>query len=84
MLDRAGWHTGKEVEVPEEIDLEFLPSSSPELQPSERERERERETVALEQRRLGQNRHFDEIEELEDALVERCVALSNQPEVIRS
>jgi hypothetical protein len=78
VLDRAGWHTGKEVEVPEEIDLEFLPSSSPELQPSERE------TVALEQRRLGQNRHFDEIEELEDALVERCVALSNQPEVIRS
>ena len=30
------------------------------------------------------NRHFEEIEELEEALVERCVTLSNQPELIRS
>jgi hypothetical protein len=29
-------------------------------------------------------RHFEEIEELEEALVERCVALCDQPEVIRS
>jgi hypothetical protein len=36
VLDRAGWHTGKEVEVPEGIHLEFLPSHSPELQPTER------------------------------------------------
>jgi transposase len=76
VLDRAGWHTGKEVEVPEGIDLEFLPSASPELQPSERLWPLSNEGVA--------NRHFDEIEELEDALVERCVALCNQPEVIRS
>ena len=36
VLDQAGWHTAKEVEVPEGIHLEFLPSNSPELQPSER------------------------------------------------
>jgi hypothetical protein len=30
------------------------------------------------------NRFFEEIEELEQALVERCVALYNQPELIRS
>ena len=30
------------------------------------------------------NRHFEEIEELEEALVERCVALGDRPEVIRS
>jgi hypothetical protein len=36
VLDQAGWHTGKEVEVPEGIHLEFLPSASPELQPAER------------------------------------------------
>jgi len=36
MLDQAGWHTAKEVEVPEGIDLEFLPPASPEIQPSER------------------------------------------------
>jgi transposase len=36
VLDQAGWHTAKEVEVPEGIHLEFLPAPSPELQPSER------------------------------------------------
>src|SRR3712207_1796219 len=36
VLDQAGWHTGKEVEIPEGIHLEFLPSHSPELQPTER------------------------------------------------
>jgi len=36
VLDQAGWHTGGEVELPEGVHLEFLPSASPELQPSER------------------------------------------------
>jgi transposase len=77
VLDRAGWHTAKEdVEVPEGIHLEFLPPSSPELQPSERVWPLSNEGVA--------NRHFEEIEDLEEALIERCVALCEQPELIRS
>jgi transposase len=36
VLDKAGWHTGGEVELPQGIHLEFLPSHSPELQPAER------------------------------------------------
>ena len=36
VLDQAGWYTSPRVEVPEGIELEFLPSNSPELQPSER------------------------------------------------
>jgi transposase len=76
VLDQAGWHTGKEVEVPEGVHLEFLPSASPELQPSERLWPLSNEGVA--------NRHFEEIEDLEEALVERCVALCDQPELIRS
>jgi hypothetical protein len=38
VLDRAGWHTAKKkkLRVPEGIHLGFLPSHSPELQPSER------------------------------------------------
>jgi transposase len=76
VVDKAGWHTSKEVEVPEGIDLEFLPAASPELQPSERLWPLSNEGVA--------NRHFEEIEELEQTLVERCVALCDQPEVIRS
>ena len=36
VVDQAGWHTGGEVELPEGIHLEFLPSGSPELMPAER------------------------------------------------
>jgi hypothetical protein len=32
VVDQSGWHTSKEVEIPEGIHLEFLPSGSPELQ----------------------------------------------------
>jgi transposase len=77
VLDRAGWHTAKKkLRVPEGIHLEFLPSHSPELQPSERLWPLSNEGVA--------NRYFEEIEELEETLVERCVALGDQREVIRS
>ena len=77
VLDRAGWHTAKKkLRVPEGIHLEFLPSHSPELQPSERLWPLSDEGVA--------NRYFEQIEGLEEALVERCGALREQPEVIRS
>jgi transposase len=36
VVDQAGWHTGGEVELPEGIHLELLPSGSPELMPAER------------------------------------------------
>jgi len=36
VLDRAGWHMSKGLEVPEGIHLVFLPANSPELQPAER------------------------------------------------
>ena len=75
VVDQAGWHTGKEVEIPEGIDLEFLPSGSPELQPAERLWPLTNEAVA--------NGLFEEIEELEEALVERCEQLLEQTESIR-
>jgi transposase len=77
VVDRAGWHTGKnKLKVPEGIRPEFLPSHPPELQPAERLWPLSNEGVA--------NRYVEEIEELEGALAERCLALSDQPEVIRS
>jgi transposase len=75
VVDKAGWHTGGEVDLPEGIHLEFLPSGSPELQPAERLWTLTNEAVA--------NRLFEEIEELEEALVERCVELLDQAETIR-
>lgn len=75
VVDRAGWHTGGEAEVPEGIHLEFLPSGSPELMPAERLWPLTNEAVA--------NGLFEGIEELEEALVERCMQLLDQPEAIR-
>ena len=75
VVDRAGWHTGREVEVPEGLHLEFLPAGSPELQPAERLWPLTNEAVA--------NRLFEKIEQMEEALVERCVQLLDQAEAIR-
>ena len=75
VLDRAGWHTSGEVEVPEGIHLEFLPTGSPELQPAERLWSLSNEAIA--------NGLFEQISEIEDALVERCVQLLDQSGTIR-
>jgi hypothetical protein len=76
VLDKAGWHTSPRAEVPEGLHLEFLPSHSPELQPAERLWPLTNEGVA--------NRFFEDLEGLQEALIERCVALCGQPEMIRS
>ena len=73
VVDKAGWHTSGEVEVPEGLHLEFLPSGSPELQPAERLWVLTNEAVA--------NGIFEEIEE---ALMERCIELHDQSESIRA
>lgn len=75
VVDKAGWHTGGGVEIPEGIHLEFLPSGSPGLQPAERLWPLTNEALA--------NRLFEQIEEIEEALVERCVELLDQAEAIR-
>lgn len=35
VVDKAGWHTGNDIQVPDSISLEFLPPHSPELNPVE-------------------------------------------------
>jgi hypothetical protein len=69
-------HGGKGVEVPEGIHPEFLPSRSPEVQPAERLWHLTSEAIA--------NRLLEGLEELEGALVERCAALCEQVELLRS
>ena len=76
VVDQAGYHTAKQVRVPPGIELEFLPSHSPELQPAERLWPLTNEGVA--------NRLFADLNELEEALVRRCVVLAEQPDLIRS
>jgi transposase len=76
LLDRAGWHSTQRLRVPDHVHLLFLPPYSPELQPAEH-------LWPLTNTALL-NRHFASIEELEDTQAQRCVALQDQPELIRS
>jgi len=74
VVDKAGWHTGREVRLPEGIHLEFLPAGSPELQPAERLWPLSNEALA--------NGLFEEIEQIERELMHRCVQLLDQAELI--
>ena len=76
VLDQAGWHSSKELVVPEGIHLLFLPPYSPELQPCERLWPLSNEGVA--------NGSFRTLDDLEAAQIQRCVVLQNQLEIIRS
>ncbi|HEY6713286.1 MAG TPA: transposase [Rubrobacter sp.] len=75
ILDKAGWHTGGDLELPEGMHLEFLPSGSPELQPTQRLWPLTNEALA--------NRLFEEIEQIEQTLMSRCVELLDQSELIK-
>lgn len=76
VLDRAGWHTGPALRVPEHVHLLFLPPYSPELQPAEH-------LWPLTNTALV-NRHFADLDELEDAQARRCVALQRRRDLVRS
>ena len=76
VVDRAGWHRSGELEVPAGVELVFLPASTPELQPAERLWPMLREAVA--------NRSFESLDELQDRLVERCLQLAEQSDVVQA
>jgi transposase len=76
VLDRAGWHTGRKLVLPEGIDVIFLPPASPELQPAERLWALLDEPVA--------NRAFATLEHLEAVLIERCRTLEADPDRLKA
>jgi transposase len=63
------------VQIPEGIHLEFLPNGSPELMPAERLWPLTNEALT--------NGLFEEIEEIEQTLLERCVELLDQAKLIK-
>jgi hypothetical protein len=75
VLDNAGWHGEAGLNVPEGIRLVFLPPYSPELQPAETLWTLVDEPVV--------NKHIDTIEELDAIVASQCVALVNQPGIIK-
>ncbi len=76
VLDGAGWHTGHDVVVPEQVHLLVLPSHAPELQPCEH-------VWQLSDAPLI-NRHLQDVEELEEVQLARCAVLQERRELIRS
>jgi transposase len=76
VLDRAGWHASQRLRVPDHVHLLFLPPYSPELQPAAH--------LWPLTNTPRYNRHFQTIEELEEAQLAHCAALQRQPARIRS
>ena len=74
-MDQAGWHTSEQVKVPEGIHLELMPSHSPELQQAERLWPLTNEAIA--------NKLFQNLDELEEVLFQRCQVLLRQQDLIR-
>lgn len=76
VLGRAGWHTSVRLRVPDHTHLLFLPAYSPELQPA-------KHLWPLTDTALA-NRHFDTIDDLEDAQAAHCAAWERQPDRLRA
>lgn len=60
-MDRAGWHTSKDLRIPPNIQIELLPAYSPELNPTEKVWQWLRKEVC-------RNRIYDSEDDLMDAL----------------
>lgn len=76
VIDGAGWHVAADLQVPEGIELHFLPAYSPELQPAESLWPLTREVVA--------NRHFETLDDLDEVVARRCLTLADDPDRIRA
>ena len=74
-LDNAGWHGPENLAVPDGIRLVFQPPHSPELQPAEHLWAFVDEALA--------NTYFETIEDLDKTVGTRCIALTDQRDIIR-
>jgi transposase len=70
VLDRAGWHIAKDVPVPENMRLVFLPAYSPQLNPVEHVWDEIRE-------KWFANKVFQSLDAVEDLLVDALCALED-------
>lgn len=77
VLDGAGWHRARDLLIPENMHLVFLPPYSPELNPMEHVWEEIRE-------KWFPNLVFNSLEAVEDRLVEAVVHLEGHRKLIAS
>ena len=74
--DNAGWRGEAGLKVPDDVRLAFLPPHTPELQPAETLWALVDEPIV--------NKHVATIDALDEIIGQRCAALANQRDVIKS
>lgn len=77
ILDRAGWHTAKNLAVPPNITLHWLPPYSPELNPVEHLWDELRE-------KWFHNKYFTSLDAVEDQLADGLKFLMDHPHLVKS
>ena len=76
-LDQAGWHTAKDLNIPKNIRLSYIPAYSPELNPTEHIWDELRE-------KYFHNLAFDTISAVEDTLVIGLANIENNAPKVQS
>jgi transposase len=76
VMDQAGWHSSPQLKVPEGIEIIFQPPYSPELQPAERLWQLSDEPIS--------NKHFTNLDALQQTLSHQCVRLMAQPQLVKA
>lgn len=76
VMDKAAWHTTKELQVPENIKLAFLPPYSPQLNPVEHLWKEVRE-------KWFGNCVFKSIDAVEDQLMHALIKMNHNPERVK-
>lgn len=76
VLDRAGWHTSGRLKVPDHVHLTFLPPYSPEVQPAEHLWTFSNAPLI--------NRHFRDLQELDDVQMAGCIGLQGRCDEIKA
>jgi transposase len=74
-MDRAGWHLAKALKIPPNIELAFLPSYAPELNPQEQVWDELRE-------KFFANRFFRSLNAVVDTLVEGLQHIESRPHAL--
>ena len=77
VMDKAGWHKAKDLKVPKNMRIIFLPPYSPELNPAEHLWEEIRE-------KWFPNRAFNSLNGVESVLVDALDSLEQSPEKVSS
>lgn len=77
ILDKAGWHTAANLNIPENITLHWLPPYSPELNPVEHLWDELRE-------KWFRNKYFASLDAVEDQLAEALKFLMEHPDQVKS